>query len=91
MTTAKIETDGASTTEALAAVADAPVELSVEIARFTLSLGEIATLCTGDVLLTGRPIGEHVTVRAGTRAIATGELVNVDGAIGVRIVALAGT
>lgn len=75
--------------DSLQPVADAPLELSVEIARFTLPLAEIATLVRGEVLLTGRPIGEHVTLRVGTRAIATGEMVNVDGAIGVRIVSLA--
>jgi flagellar motor switch/type III secretory pathway protein FliN len=76
--------------ETLARVADAPLEVSVEIARFTLPLAAIASLAVGEVLLTGRPVGQHVTLRAGTRAIATGELVNVDGAIGVRILTLAG-
>jgi type III secretion system YscQ/HrcQ family protein len=90
MTTGKIESGDAPTTETLTAITDAPLELSVEIARFTLPLGEIARLSIGDVLLTGRPIGEHVTLRAGTRAIGTGELISVDGAIGVRIVTLAG-
>jgi len=90
MTTGKINTESTSPTEALAAVTDAPLELSIEIARFTLPLGEIAKLTSGDVLLTGKPIGEHVTLRAGTVAIATGELVNVDGSIGVRIVTLVG-
>jgi len=74
------------TTTDLTPVVDAPLELSVEIARFTLPLGEIATLCRGEVLITGKPVGQHVTLRAGSRAIAIGELVDVDGAIGVRIV-----
>ncbi len=79
-----------ASSETLTRVADAPLEISVEIARFTLPLSEIASLAAGEVLLTGRPVGQHVTLRAGTRAIATGELVNVDGAIGVRILSLAG-
>lgn len=90
MTTGKTEPQHASIERALSAVADAPLELSVELARFTLPLAEVAALTKGDVLMSGRPIGEHVTLRAGSRAIATGELVNVDGTIGVRIVSLAG-
>lgn len=88
ITEAKRETTLATTqtTTDLTPVADAPLELSVEIARFTLPLGEIASLCRGEVLLTGRPVGQHVTLRAGSRAIAIGELVDVDGAIGVRVV-----
>jgi flagellar motor switch/type III secretory pathway protein FliN len=88
ITTAARETTLATTqtTTDLTPVADAPLELSVEIARFTLPLGEIATLCRGEVLITGKPVGQHVTLRAGSRAIAIAELVDVDGAIGVRIV-----
>lgn len=88
ITTATRETTLATRqpTADLAPVADAPLELSVEIARFTLPLGEIATLCRGEVLITGKPVGQRVTLRAASRAIAIGELVDVDGAIGVRIV-----
>ena len=64
---------------------DAPIEVVVEVARFTLPLEELAALRTGEVLTTGQPIGEQVTVRASGQAIARGELVDVDGQIGVRI------
>lgn len=73
----------------LAPVAEAPLDICVELARFTLPLSDIAAIGVGDVLSTGRPIGEQVTLRIGTRAIAIGELVNIDGAIGVRVTALA--
>jgi type III secretion system YscQ/HrcQ family protein len=65
--------------------ADAPLELSVELARFTLSLAELQRTQPGDVLVTGRRIGESVTLRAAGRVLAHGELVDVDGEIGVRI------
>jgi type III secretion protein Q len=64
---------------------DAPVEVVVELSRFTLTLEEIGALRAGEVLSTGRPIGERVTLRAGGRAIASGELVDVDGEVGVRV------
>jgi type III secretion system YscQ/HrcQ family protein len=65
--------------------ADAPLELSVELARFSLTLGELQRTQPGDVLITGRRIGEAVTLRVAGRAIAQGELVDVEGEIGVRI------
>lgn len=65
---------------------DAPVEISVEIARFTLTIAHLGTLKPGEILLTRRPIGERVTLRAGRQAFAFGELVDVEGEVGVRIV-----
>jgi type III secretion protein Q len=70
---------------ALNLASDAPVELSVEIARFTLTLAELGKLKPGEILLTRRPIGERVVLRAGRHALASGELVDVDGEVGVRI------
>jgi len=67
---------------------DAPIPLSIELARFTLPLEELGSLRVGEVLTTGQPIGEHATLRAGDRAVATGELVSVDGEIGLRILKL---
>jgi type III secretion protein Q len=64
---------------------DAPVELCLELARFTLRLDELSALRRGEVLSTGRAIGERVLLSAGGRAVAHGELVDVDGEIGVRI------
>ena len=65
--------------------ADAPLELSVELARFSLTLGELQRTRPGDVLVTGRAIGENVTLRVAGRAIAEGDLVDVDGEVGLRL------
>lgn len=64
---------------------DAPIELQVEIARFSLSLGELQRLQAGDVLSTGRRIGERVRVSVGGQSFAEGELVDVEGEVGVRL------
>jgi type III secretion system YscQ/HrcQ family protein len=64
---------------------DAPIELQVELARFALTLAELQRMQPGDVLATGRRIGEHVTVRMAGRALAEGELVDVEGEVGVRL------
>jgi len=81
--------DGTQGTEALLrAAGDAPVDVVVELARVALPLGELAALRPGEVLVTGRSLGERVTLRVGERILAQGELVDVDGEIGVRILSI---
>jgi type III secretion protein Q len=67
---------------------DVPLELCLEVARFNLSLGELSALAPGEVLSTGRAIGEHVALSIAGRVIARGELVEVDGEIGMRVLEL---
>ncbi len=76
-------------TDATSRANDVPLEVSIEIARFTLPLAEVASLAVGEVLATGRGIGERVTLRANGQAVATGELVEVEGEVGMRILSLA--
>jgi type III secretion system YscQ/HrcQ family protein len=64
---------------------DAPIELQLELAHFQLTLSELQRIAPGDVLSTGRRIGEAVTLRAAGRAFAQGELVDIEGEVGVRI------
>jgi type III secretion system YscQ/HrcQ family protein len=64
---------------------DAPIEVALEIARFQLRLDELERVRPGDVLVAGRRIGEAVTLRAANQPIAEGELVDVEGELGVRI------
>ncbi len=85
MTTGKVIAAEAKPEASAMLISDAPIELGVELARFSLSLGELALLGPGDVLSTGRRIGEAVTLRSGDRALAEGELVDIDGETGVRI------
>jgi flagellar motor switch/type III secretory pathway protein FliN len=42
-------------------------------------------LARGDVLALGRRIGEPVILRVGGVAVARGDLVDIDGEVGVRI------
>ena len=51
----------------------------------TLPLETLASLRVGQVLETGRAIGERVRLCAGSQVVAEGELVRVDGEIGVRL------
>jgi type III secretion system YscQ/HrcQ family protein len=88
MTTGKITTTDALQQDAVHLAGDAPVELCVELARFVVTFGELAGLCPGQVLSTGRDIGACVTLRAAGCAVAEGELVDIDGEVGVRIARL---
>jgi len=70
--------------------ASIPITLEVELARVPVTLGQLARLEPGASL--ALPVDRRglVTLRAGERALARGELVEIDGAVGVRIVSLEG-
>jgi type III secretion system YscQ/HrcQ family protein len=68
--------------------AQLPITLEVELARVELSVGELARLEPGGVLTLPVDRRGLVTLRAGERPIARGELVDLDGAIGVRILSV---
>ncbi len=69
----------------LALAGDVEVELTVDVARLRLRLGELARIRPGEVLGTGVEVGERVRVRAGELDVAEGELVDVDGKLGVLV------
>jgi len=66
-------------------LAELPLAVRVELGSATLAAREWATLAPGDVITLDRRVGDPVSLRIGTRVVARGELVEVDGAIGVRI------
>ena len=80
--------DTAAAETKLTELDDAPIELSVELARFSLRLAEARQLRPGEVIGTGVRLGEHVRLRAGDAVVAEGELVDVEGEVGVRILRL---
>lgn len=61
------------------------VEVTVEIAAQSASLETIASWGPGAVVEFPQRIGDAVVVRAGGRVVARGELVDVEGQVGVRI------
>jgi len=70
----------------VSAVGEVPVLVRVEIGEARMAAREWAALERGDVISLGRRIGERVVLRVGGVPIATGELVEIDGNVGVRIV-----
>ena len=77
--------DRSAETDSMRLAASADVDVVVEVARFTLTVAELSQVRVGEVLVSGRRIGDLVTIRVGDRAMATGELVDVDGEVGVRL------
>lgn len=67
---------------------EAHVELIVQLGTTRLTLRQLAELAPGAVVALGRPLAGPYEVRAAGRLIGHGELVDVDGEVGVRIVSL---
>jgi type III secretion system YscQ/HrcQ family protein len=68
--------------------AQIPITLEVELCRLEVTIAELARLEPGAVLPLALDRQGLVTLRAGDRAVARGELVEVEGAVGVRITAM---
>jgi flagellar motor switch/type III secretory pathway protein FliN len=78
------ETSGAA--GLIETVGETPVVVRVEIGEARMSAREWATVGRGEVLALGRRVGETVLLRVGGVPVARGELVEIDGEVGVRIV-----
>jgi type III secretion system YscQ/HrcQ family protein len=65
-----------------------PVEVVCELGRVTMSGRELLELRPGAVIPVGRPLAGPVDLTVGGRIVARGELVDVEGEIGVRITQL---
>ncbi len=64
---------------------DTPVVVRVELGAVSMSARELAQLGPGDIIETAQRIAEPVVLRVSGREVGRGELVNVDGQVGVRI------
>jgi type III secretion system YscQ/HrcQ family protein len=68
-----------------ALLGELPVEVACELGRVTLTGRELLELRPGAVLPVGRPLAGPIDLTVGGRVIARGELVDVEGEIGVRL------
>lgn len=86
------EMSGSSETKGalIETLGEAPVVVRVEIGSAKLAARDWATLGAGDVIALGRRIGEPAVLRVGGEEVARGELVDVEGEIGVRILSRSG-
>ena len=73
-----------------ALVRELPVEVVCELGRVTMSARDLLELRPGAVIPVGRPLAGPVDLTVGGRVVACGELVDVEGELGVRVTSLAG-
>jgi type III secretion system YscQ/HrcQ family protein len=66
--------------------ADVPIQVVAVLGKRNISIKEIAALKLGEVIELNRPANEIVDLVAGGKLIAKGELVEIEGKLGVRIV-----
>ena len=66
-------------------ILDAPLVVRVELGAVTLAAREWAALGAGDVIALSKRVSEPVVLRIGGLEVARGELVDIEGELGVRI------
>jgi len=69
---------------------DIPLELTVEVGRRAMTMGELIDLMPGTVVELDRPAGEHLDILANGKIVARGEAVVVGDRYGVRILEIIG-
>ncbi len=67
-----------------------PINLVFEVGEREVSLGELKTLQPGYAFALDTPLEKPVTIRANGHRIGTGDLLDVNGRIGVRVLELSG-
>lgn len=67
---------------------DVTVEVACQLGAVQLSARQVLELAPGQVLSLERPLGGPVELVVGTRVIGRGEIVDVDGELGVRVLSL---
>jgi flagellar motor switch protein FliN/FliY len=61
------------------------VSVDVELARKTMTVGEILALDTGSVIEMTRSAGENIDILVGGTLLGSGEIVIIEETVGVRI------
>ncbi len=89
------ENEGAPQEEGAAAdgadlINDIPLQIVVELARIPVTAEQVVALKVGQVLDLNRVPGEPVELSVNGKVVARGELVEVEGHLGVRILSLLG-
>ncbi|WP_426750656.1 type III secretion system cytoplasmic ring protein SctQ [Myxococcus sp. Y35] len=69
---------------------DVPLHIAVELARVPVTAQQVVGLRTGQVIELNRGPGEPVELSVNGKVVARGELVELEGQLGVRIITLAG-
>ena len=81
-------TDEHANDEAIASIDEIPVRLTFDLGDLVMPFKEVQSLTQGTTIDLNVPVTHAVTIRSLNRVIGTGELVDIDGQMGVRIVKL---
>jgi flagellar motor switch protein FliN len=76
----------ASAGEAMRLTADIPVQLVAVVGKQSISMQDLLNLHDGEVVELGKPVSTVVDLVANGKLFAKGELVEIDGKLGVKIV-----
>lgn len=68
-----------------------PVHVTLELASVEMSLGELAQMGEGDVVALDRMVGEPLDIRVNGALLGRGEVVEVNGRYGVRLLEVEAT
>jgi flagellar motor switch protein FliN/FliY len=80
-----IDDSGAADNVELGNLLDVPVEVTVEIGRTRMKLGELVGLSTGSLLELDREAHEPADILVNGKIVARGEIVTIDQSYGIRI------
>lgn len=69
---------------------DIPLQISIELGRVSTTAEELVALKVGHVFDLNRVAGEPLDLSVNSKVVARGELVEIDGNLGIRILSLAG-
>lgn len=69
---------------------DVPLQIAVEVGRLPITAEEVVGLKVGHVFDLNRAVGEPLDLSVNGKIVARGELVEIEGNLGIRIVSLAG-
>lgn len=71
--------------DSLAAVLDVPVRVQAVLGRARMQIAELVSMRPGYVVELDRRVGEAIDILVNNRLIARGEIVVIDGALGVTL------
>ena len=82
--------DNVETPRSINFLLDIPLELTVEVGRRAMTMGELIELMPGTIVELDRPAGGQLDIMANGKIIAKGEAVVVGDRYGVRILEIIG-
>jgi flagellar motor switch protein FliN/FliY len=71
--------------EQIAEVTDVPLEVEVELGRRVMTIAQILDLHPDSVIRIARSAGDNIDILIGGTLIGYGEIVIIEGSVGVRI------